>query len=203
MSELNELKTKIFTVMKSAVKLSMNFQGKGTILENKKQDYLIRLLDNLEINSNHFNKFKESSPSFNILLSKSKKVLDDLKESKYNSKIKKYVNDVVYMFEGESLKEIAEVISFNTENSKPHKEENKIFGTGKIICSQCNKEHYYSNKDLSSINITENKIVECDCGNIILTLLKSNGSRKRVLNKINKEKEELNMSVLHELNNDL
>jgi hypothetical protein len=191
MEDLKGLKEKMFTVMKQAVKLSMNFQGKGTILENKQQDYLICLLDNLEINSNNFKKLDVESPDFNLILSKSRKILHSLKAGDYTTAVRKYVNDVAYMFEG-NFKSIAKVIEPEVKKEEII-EEIKI-DTNKVKCScgKINSTEYMINSNPTQ----KSRIIKCDCGEKIMTVLTPTDKRSKVIIETKEQEDALNVDAL-------
>lgn len=192
MSTINEVKKNMFHVMRSAVKFSLNFQGKGTILEGKTIDYKMQLLDNLEFNSHNYKKLEIDSPDFNLLLSKSRKVLDELTNSNYSSEVKRYVNDVAYMFENE-YKSIAKIKP--VEKVKVPKQE-VCLEQEDIKCG-CGKSHITNDDIVRFRRIKEVKVIKCDhCNETLLTLLTEDEKIKNLINQTKKEEESLDMTSL-------
>lgn len=192
MSSINEVKSNMFHVMRQAVKFSLNFQGKGTLLENKTIEYKMQLLENLEQNSDNYKKLSVQSPDFNLLLSKTRKVLSDLQESNYSEQVKRYINDVSYMFEND-LKSIAKIIPVQKEQ-KPKEE--IILKQEDIICScGCTKLTDEDIIKFRKINVSQ--IIKCKkCDEVLITLLTEEDKIKDLINKNKQEEEDLNMSSL-------
>jgi len=206
MSENNELKNKMSKVMQAAIKLSSNYQGKGTILEGKSNEYKMRLMENIQPNSVEFKKLQTDSPDFNLMLSKGRKALDDLKENNYSPKVKTYVNDIVYMFENEfksltiAIRKYRDVEKTELIEEKNERKINKIEPILKqddIVCS-CGKTRITNEDMIRYRKINEYKKISCKkCGDELLTLVPSENKIKTIINKSNKQEEDLDMSSLN------
>lgn len=201
MSTNSETKQKVFKVMREAIKLSLNQGGKYTILENKGEDYQKQLINNLYPESKSYQALKEDSLDFHFLLEQSRNCLPDLKQAKYTGQVQKYINTIAYMFEGD-FKSIAKKITTEPIEYKVV-EETTVEPVVKenLFCKSCNKEHKITNDDIARIRISKSKVIECDCGEILMTFLTATDKRNKVLDKHNEEKEEMDMSSLKQLEN--
>lgn len=202
MSENSEIKKKVFRVMREAVKLSFNNGGKYTILENKSEEYKKQLMNNLYSESQPYKALKEDSFDFQYILEQSRNCLPHLKQGIYTGEVQAYVNNIAYMFEGDFKSIAKQVTSTPVEYAvRDVVEEPTVKIQENIVCKKCGKEHNITNEDIARIRINKSKVIECECGEVLMTILTPSAKRNKVLVEHNEEKEEMDMSSLNQIDN--